>query len=324
MSGFAARRRGAHNLRAHPIRMHPPPPLLVLGIGVVVVSTASILIRLAQGEGVDSLTIAAVRLGVATAVLLPLALRNAHADLLRLRPRDLLLAVLSGILLAIHFWSWIESLQHTSVASSTILVTTNPLWVALAAALLLGERPRAAALAGIGLSLLGMLVTFFADAHALSSGQRPMLGNSLALLGALAASGYLLVGRALRERMRLILYIALAYGSAAVLLGVALALTRTPLAGHGTLAWMLMGALALGPQLLGHTAFNYALRHLSATFVALAILGEPIGSALLAWLIFGERFGAAQFAGFALLLCGIFLAALGERNSRGDSRPPAP
>jgi len=302
--------------------MHPLPPLLVLGVGVAVVSTASILIRFAQGEGVDSLTIAAVRLGVATAVLLPLALRHAHADLPRLRPRDLLLAVLSGILLAIHFWSWIESLQHTSVASSTILVTTNPLWVALAAALLLGEKPRAATLAGIGLSLLGTLVTFFADSHALSSGQRPMLGNSLALLGALAASGYLLVGRALRERMRLILYIALAYGSAAVLLGVALALTRTPLAGHGAVAWMLMGALALGPQLLGHTAFNYALRHLSTTFVALAILGEPIGSAFLAWMLFDERFSPAQFAGFALLLCGIFLAARGERSRSDDAHPP--
>jgi len=322
MSGFAGRRRGARNAAATRSRMHPPPPLLVLGVGVAIVSTASILIRLAQGEGVDSLTIAAVRLAVAAAVLLPLALRNAREDLPRLRTRDLLLALLSGILLAIHFWSWIESLQHTSVASSTILVTTNPLWVALAAALLLGEKPRAAALAGIGLSLLGTLITFFADAHALSSGQRPFLGNSLALLGAIAASGYLLVGRALRERMRLILYIALAYGSAAALLGIALVLTRTPLAGHSFLAWTLMAALALGPQLLGHTAFNYALRHLSATFVALAILGEPIGAALLAWLLFDERFSPAQSAGFALLLCGIFLAARGERTRAGDPRSP--
>ncbi|MCC7548679.1 MAG: DMT family transporter [Burkholderiales bacterium] len=293
------------------------PPLAVLGAGVVVVSTASILIRLAQDEGVDSLTIATVRLGLAAALLLPAALRAAHADLHALRRRDLALALASGVLLAIHFWSWIASLEHTSVASSTILVTTNPLWVALAAALFLHERPGRAAIAGIGLSLLGTLLTFFADAHGMHPGRNPLLGNSLALLGALAASGYLLVGRALRERMRLILYIGLAYGSAAVLLGLAHAFTATPWSGHSSSAWLFMAALALGPQLLGHTAFNYALRHLSATFVALAILGEPIGSTLLAWLLFDERFGAVQMLGFALLLCGIFLAARAERTGYG-------
>lgn len=294
--------------------MHPPPPLLILGAGVIIVSTASILIRLAQAEGVGSLTIAAMRLGIAALVLLPFALRTALPDLGNLRGRYLLLALLAGGMLAIHFWAWIESLQHTSVASSTILVTTNPLWVALAAALLLRERPRTGTLFGIGLSLFGTLFTFFADAAGMSAGRQPLLGNALALLGAIAASGYLLAGRALRDRLRLLPYVVLAYGSAAILLGVALIITRTPLSGYSTLAWLLMIALALGPQLLGHTAFNYALRHLSAPFVALAILGEPIGSAVLAWMIFDERFGTLQFIGFALLLCGIFLAARGERS----------
>ncbi len=300
--------------------MGAPAPLLVLGAGVAIVSTASILIRLAQAEGVDSLTIAAVRLGLATAVLLPAAARAAHADLASIRPRDLLLALASGGLLAVHFWAWIESLEHTSIASSTILVTTNPLWVALAAALLLRERPSRAALAGLGLSLIGTLLTFLSDAHGVTAGRNPLFGNALALLGALAASGYLLIGRALRSRMRLILYIALAYGSAAALLAAAHALTGTAIAGHGATAWLLMAALALGPQLLGHTAFNYALRHLSATFVALAILGEPIGSAVLAWLFFGERFGPVQSLGFVMLLCGIFLAARGERGRAMQAR----
>lgn len=294
--------------------MRPLPPLLVLGAGVVIVSTASILIRLAQAEGVNSLAIATMRLGIAALVLLPFALRTALPDLGNLRGRTLLIALLAGGMLAIHFWSWIESLQHTSVASSTILVTTNPLWVALAAALLLREKPRTGTLLGIGLSLIGTLVTFFADAKSMDAGRQPLLGNTLALLGAMAASGYLLAGRALRHRLRLLPYVVLAYGSAAILLCVALVVTRTPLTGYSTLAWLLMIALALGPQLLGHTAFNYALRHLSAPFVALAILGEPIGSAVLAWMIFDERFGTLQFIGFALLLCGIFLAARGERS----------
>ncbi len=292
------------------------PPLLVLGAGVVIVSTASILIRLAQAEGVDSLTIAAVRLGLATLVLMPAALRAARSDLHSLRGRDLLLAMGSGALLAVHFWSWIESLQHTSVASSTILVTTNPLWVALAAALFLGERPGRAAIAGIGLSLLGTALTFVADAQDAAANRAPLFGNTLALVGAFAASGYLLVGRALRTRLRLILYIALAYGFGAVLLGTAHTVSGTSMSGHSLHAWLLMAGLALGPQLLGHTAFNYALRHLSATFVALAILGEPVGSALLAWVFFDERFGDVQLVGFALLLCGIFLAARGERRAK--------
>jgi len=296
--------------------MHARAPLLVLAGGVAVVSTASILIRLAQAEGVDSLTIAAVRLGLATLVLLPVATRAAHTELSSVHSRDLLLALASGVLLAVHFWAWIASLEHTSVASSTILVTTNTLWVALASALFLRERPGHAAMAGIGLSLAGTLLTFLADAHGMGAGDSPLLGNALALLGALAASGYLLIGRALRSRMRLLVYITLAYGSAGGLLAVAHAFTDTSFAGHGATAWMLMAALALGPQLLGHTAFNHALRHLSATFVALAILGEPIGSALLAWLLFGERFSALQGVGFVLLLCGIFLAARAEGRQR--------
>jgi len=291
------------------------PPLLVLGAGVAIVSTASILIRLAQAEGVDSLTIAAVRLGLATLVLMPAALRAARSDLHALRARDLLLALGSGALLAVHFWSWIESLQHTSVASSTILVTTNPLWVALAAALFLGERPGRAAVAGIGLSLLGTALTFVADAQDAAADRSALFGNTLALVGALAASGYLLIGRALRTRLRLILYIALAYGCGALLLGAAHTVSGASISGHSMYAWLLMAGLALGPQLLGHSAFNYALRHLSATFVALAILGEPVGSALLAWVFFDERFGGTQLVGFALLLCGIFLAARGERRA---------
>ncbi len=143
-----------------------------------------------------------------------------------------------------------------------------------------------------------------------------MLGNSLALLGAVAASGYLLVGRALRARISLTAYVWLAYATAAALLVAASMATGVSFAKLPPSAWPFMVALALGPQLLGHTSFNWALRRLSATFVAVAILGEPVGSAVLAWLVFGERFGLLQFAGFALLLSGIFVAAQGEPSLR--------
>jgi drug/metabolite transporter (DMT)-like permease len=288
-------------------------PFLVLGFGVVVVSFAAILIRFAQAEGASSLAIAAVRLTVAALVLAPFALRHAGREMLRLSRRELGLCMLSGALLAVHFWSWITSLEHTSVASSTALVTTNPLWVALASAVFLRERPGGAAVAGILLTLAGSVFIFAADAsRAPSPDSTPLLGNVLALAGAVAASGYLLVGRALRARVSLTAYIWLAYSTAAALLLVAAIATGVSIMSLPSAAWIFMVALALGPQLIGHTTFNWALRRLTATFVAVAILGEPVGSALLAYFILGENFSLLQFAGFVLLLLGIFVAARDE------------
>jgi len=292
-------------------------PFLVLGAGVSVVSFAAILIRFAHAEGAPSLAIAAVRLAVAAAVLTPFALFRSGCEVRRLRRRELGLCMLSGAFLAAHFWAWITSLEHTSVASSTALVTTNPLWVALISAIVLRERPGGKALIGVVLTLAGSMLVFAADSVRISDGMSPLLGNTLALVGALAASGYLLVGRALRARVSLTAYIWLAYSAAAVLLVAAATLSGISVSALPGSAWIFMLALALGPQLIGHTTFNWALRRLTATFVAIAILGEPVGSALLAYFFFGEQFGMLQFVGFVLLLLGIFVAAR-EENRRLD------
>ena len=231
--------------------------------------------------------------------------------------------MLSGAFLAAHFWAWITSLEHTSVASSTALVTTNPLWVALISAIALRERPGGKALTGVVLTLAGSMLVFTADSGRISDGMSPLFGNTLALVGALAASGYLLVGRALRARVSLTAYIWLAYSAAAVLLVGAATLSGISVGALPGAAWVFMLALALGPQLIGHTAFNWALRRLTATFVAIAILGEPVGSALLAYFFFGEQFGTLQFAGFVLLLLGIFVAAREEnRRLEENLQPP--
>jgi drug/metabolite transporter (DMT)-like permease len=291
--------------------------LLALAAGVAVVSTASILIRFVHAQGVPSLSIAATRLTLAALVLLPIAWVHARAEIRQLAARDIALTLASGTLLGVHFWSWISSLEYTSVASSTVLVTTNPLWVGLASVMLLREKLTFPVAGGLVLSVLGMLVTFLAETRVPTP--NPALGNALALVGAMAASGYLLLGRALRGRLSLTAYVALAYTAAAVLLCCAALLSGAPLHGHSASGWLFLVLLALGPQLIGHTTFNWSLRHLSATFVALAILGEPVGSAVLAWLILGERFGALQLAGFALLLAGIFLAARGEARPGSSS-----
>ena len=288
---------------------------IVLAGAVAVVSTASILIRLAQAEGASSLTIAAARLGLAAAILAPFAWLKAGREIMRLGRRELGMCLLSGLFLAVHFWTWISSLEYTSVASSAALVTTNPLWVALASTVLLRERPAPAALAGIALIVAGSVLIFAAD----SSGNErtatySLLGNALALAGAISASGYLLVGRALRARISLTAYVWLAYTVAAMLLGAAVAASGSSLAGVSMPAWGFVALLAIGPQLVGHTAFNWAVRRLTATFVAIAILGEPVGAAILAWFLFDEGFTALQLTGFVLLLAGIFVAARGEKS----------
>jgi len=296
-------------------------PYLVLACGVTIVSTASILIRIAQGEGVPSLPIAALRLLLAASVLTPVVWVRSSQELLRIGRREISLSVLSGGFLAVHFWSWIASLGYTSVASSTALVTTNPLWVGLASVLIFGERLATGTTAGVLMTLAGSAMIFASDRSSPTAAVHadPVLGNLLALLGAVAASGYLLVGRALRGRVSLLTYIWLAYGSAAALLLLATAASGQALTGYSSLAYAAMLALALGPQLLGHTAFNWALRRVSATFVAVSILGEPVGSALLALFIFGEGFAPLQLGGFTLLLAGIFLAARGERHAAASA-----
>jgi drug/metabolite transporter (DMT)-like permease len=276
------------------------------------------MIRTAQELGMSSAAIAVGRLGIAALLLLPLALaRGAWPELRRLRGRDVLLGIGSGAFLAIHFSAWILSLEYTSVASSVALVATNPLWIALASTLLLGERPAALTWLGIALTVAGSAIIGFSDGSG-ANARNALLGDALALLGALALTAYMLIGRSLQRRLSTLAYIWLVYSSAAGILAIAALTTGTGAAegpDYPLAAYLLLLGLAIGPQLLGHTAFNWSLRHLSATFVAVAILGEPIGSALLALVLLGQRFVSLQLAGFVVLLAGIVVAARGERGA---------
>ena len=268
-------------------------PRLFLLLGVVAVSFSAILIRLTQSP---SLVVAAWRLMLASAALVPWSLARGRG----LSRRGLLLSLLSGAFLALHFAAWIESLRHTTVASSVVLVTTNPIFVGLFS-LALGEPPTRALWQGIALSTLGGVLIGWGDFALRGSA---LWGDLLALVGAVMASGYLLVGRRMRRHGELLPYVATAYGTAALLLLAAMSLfsgEKLPLRAD----WLWIGLLALGPQLLGHTSFNRALRSLPASAVAVAILGEPVGAALWAYLVFGEGIGPLQGVGMVLVLLGI-------------------
>ena len=287
-------------------------PFVVLGIGLIAISFGAVLARFAQGFGLPSLAIAAMRLGFATVLITPIAVWRSRRVLLAMNRRQGLLALGAGFFLALHFATWISSLEYTSVASSSALVTTNLLWIGLASFFLFGEKPRPLMLVGMAISISGSLLIFWSDSSNSAPGSNPLLGNFLALVGSWCFSAYLLIGRRLRANMPLPAYVWLAYGVASIFLLLACGGAGVPLTGYALPAYLVALGMALGPQLLGHTSYNWSLKHVSPTFVAVVTLGEPVGSAALAWLFFDELFALLQGTGFVLLLLGIYLAARAE------------
>lgn len=300
---------------------------LVLAAGVLAVSTGSLFVRLAQRD-VPSPAVAALRLAIAAAVLLPAAALRHRAALRRLAVRDVPPLLLAGAFLAVHFAAWIASLERTTVASSVVLVSTTPLWVALLAPLVLREPIAGAARAGIAVAFAGAVLLALGARGTVGAGHG-LAGDALALLGAWAMTGYVLSGRALRARLPLLLYLALVVGAAALLLLGAAGIAGAWPAAVPPRAWAWLVLLALVPQLIGHSAFNAALRHLPAPQVAVALLGEPVGATLLALAVLGEVPAAAEWAGGALVLAGIALALRapvprGAGGRAGVNRPPPP
>jgi drug/metabolite transporter (DMT)-like permease len=296
---------------------------LVLLVGVLAASTAALFIRLAySAEGGGSvglgLLLAAVRLSVASLVLLPAwwGLRKASP-----KPGAMGYAVLAGIFLGAHLALWIISLAYTSIVASATIVTTNPIWVALILWLWRGERPSRLTVAGIIVAISGGALIAVGDAGGASAGLRPLLGDLLALGGALTVSLYLIFGREAQHRgLGLGHYVATAY-----IVGALTLLPAPLLFGSGYSGWpaevYLYGLLlAFIPQLVGHSSFNWAVRWISPTLVALVILAEPVGSSILGYLVFGEVPGYLVLGGAAVLLVGVAGAVWGE----GARSEPAP
>jgi drug/metabolite transporter (DMT)-like permease len=218
----------------------------------------------------------------------------------------------AGACLAVHFALFNASLSFTTVASSATLVSCAPLFVGLGGRLL-GEPPTHRAWLGIALAVAGAVVIGLGDAGALDLGGRALLGDAMAFAGSAAMAGYLLLGRVARRRLPLPAYAATVYGVAAAVLLPACLLTGAALGGYRAGAWLALAAIVAGPQLLGHTVFNGLLASVSATVVAVAILTEPVGATILAWLLLDELPADAFWLGAPPVLAGIWLAATGER-----------
>jgi len=272
---------------------------IFLPIGITAISTASILIKLCDAP---ALIIATYRLVLASLMLSPLA--GYKRPWRGWERKELGWFFLSGLLLSLHFALWIASLKYTSVASSVVLVTTHPIFVGIGGLLFLKERPGWNLIIGIALSILGSGLISYGD---MGLSKEALMGDGLALLGAAAASGYLLVGRKMRKNQELFSYIFPVYSTAGLILILLSLIFRQSFSGYSASTYFYLLLLALVPQLIGHTTFNWALKYLPASMVAVAILGEPIGSTLLAHFILGEELTPLKIFGGLFIFAAIWI-----------------
>jgi drug/metabolite transporter (DMT)-like permease len=280
------------------------PPNLVMLVSIVAVSTASILIRWSDAPAV---IIAMYRMLISVVLLLPFFIRNDGVGKLRaLGARDLLGLVGIGVVLAIHFASWITSLGLTSVASSVIFVHIDPIFVAVVSHFLLKEKINGRVLAGIIISLVGVVIIAMGDAIVSESSLR---GDLLALLGGLMLGIYLLGGRMFRKDLDLTTYVVPVYASAALVLVLMSLLAGAPLTGYASSEYLLFFFIALVPMIFGHTLYNWALRYVSAPVVSVSLLGEPVGASILALVLLNEVPSGQVLIGGVVTLAGILLSS---------------
>jgi len=301
-----------------------------LFLGILAVSTASIFIRFAQTE-VPSSVIAAGRMSLATIVILPFAIKSWNEVKPNVNGKTWLLLILAGVFLGSHFATWITSLEYTTVASSVVFVTTAPLWVALLSPVFLKEKLTRWIAVGLIISLLGSFIVGLSnnckisiqgvscsDINNMWSG-RYFFGNLLALAGAFLSGGYIMVGRKVRNSLSLPIYTAVVYGVASIVLILLVVITGAKVTGFSPKSYLWIIALALIPQVIGHTSFNWALKYLSAAYVSIALLGEPVGTVILAALLLHEMPTTLEILGGILILIGISVAT---QRIRRKKRPP--
>ncbi|MFB6112413.1 MAG: DMT family transporter [Halobacteriaceae archaeon] len=284
-------------------------PMLALGVAVIAVSTSAILIR--AGDAPKPV-MAFYRVLFTTLLLAPLAGRYLE-DFRRLDNRDVLAAGAAGIALAAHFAAWFESVDRTSIAASVTLVQTAPVFVAIGARTLLDERLTRSMIAGILLAAGGSAVMSAGGIFG-GTGPAPLLGNALAVVGAIMAAGYVLAGRSIRQRVRLVPYVLVVYAVCTVVLFGYVLATGFAFGGYPRHEWLLFLGMAVGPGLFGHTVVNWALEHLESSVVSVTLVGEPVGSTILALAIFGEVPTVATVLGGAIVLSGIVVTAQGRRT----------
>jgi drug/metabolite transporter (DMT)-like permease len=275
-----------------------------MSFAVLALAFSSVFITQLERAEVPPLAIAFYRMALATLLLTPVALVWKRREILAFKWKELMLLGLGGLFLALHFGAWISSLRYIPIATSVVLVNSHPLFVVIASYLFLGQKPARRSLVGTFIGLIGMLII---SKDGLSNAEFALKGDLLAILGAIAVVGYFIIGSKVRSRVSLLAYVTPLYAVCSIFLLLWTLAAGDRLYPYRPAVWGYFLALAVVPTILGHTVFNWAIKHVAPSTISLLFLGEPIGASILAFLFFGQKPPAATFLGGALILSGIYL-----------------
>ncbi|RQH03093.1 DMT family transporter [Natrarchaeobius oligotrophus] len=293
-----------------------PTPYVALAFAIFAASTSAVLVRFSHAP---SSVAAFYRVLFTTAIVAPIALFRYREEFTHLSRTDLGFAIVAGVALAAHFAAWFESLNHTSVAASVTLVQTQPIFVAIGAALVLGERVSRATVVGIAIAIAGAAAMSLGDAGQAPISDATTYGNALAVLGAVTVAGYVLAGRSIRQRVSLFPYVTVVYAACTASLFVLVGAQGHAYVAYPAREWLLFLAMAVGPGVFGHTVVNWVLKHLESVVVSVSWLGEPVGATVLALVLLAEVPDAVTVVGGLVVLAGIYVATIDRhrRRSRG-------
>src|SRR5690625_4360214 len=266
------------------MRLPPFNPYIAVIIGAISVSTSAIFVKLATEA--PAAMIANYRLLFAVIIMLPIIIIKHRHEFKLITRKDWIFSTFAGIFLAAHFILWFESLNYTSVASSVVLVTLQPIFAFLGTYLFFKERFSPGAVISMLIALFGSIIISWGDFQI--SGMA-LLGDILALLGAITITVYFLFGQRVRKQLSLMTYTFIVYSISSITLIFYNLALQNPFLGYPASHWWIFLALAIIPTFFGHTLFNWALRWLSTSTISMGIIFEPVGASILAYFIFGER-----------------------------------
>lgn len=288
----------------------------VLAVGVCGVASAALLARYGLEAGVSPIALSAWRLAVASLSLIFFQLLRPAAK--KLDRQDMWRAAVAGLFLALHFATWIASLEYISIARSTLLVATSPLWAGLLGLVVPSLKPRPIFWVGLLLAGIGtLLVTSQGLSHAAQKSPE-WLGDLLAVVGAIAIVPYLLFSQQVQERCGTLVTITWIYSVAAAVLLVALVPLGQIVPPVSSAAWLSILGMALFAQLIGHSSLNFSLRSFTTAQVATTTLLEPVFAGALAWIFMGERITLLQGLGGFVMLVGVGLSLSKPAGSVSD------
>lgn len=294
--------------------MENSPSKYFVFVGLFFTSLSSIIIRFSNAP---SLVISAYRMLFTVLILLIPIIMKERRQLLNIKRNDFILCMISGIFLALHFATWISSIKMTTIASSTVLVNLNPIFVAIASLFLFKEKLNSKAISGIIIAFVGGAIIAFNDNSA-SLSTHAIKGDILAFLGSIFMAGYLIIGKIVRKNINNINYVFIVYTSATIVLFVLCIFTKTPLYPYPINEFILFLCLAFFCSILGHTIYNWMIHYLPATLISISTLGEPIFASIIALVLLREIPSKLTVIGGLTIISGIYYFIVNQEPKESE------